>query len=382
MHAAVRWLMGVLVLCGSFVVAQQSQAQGNKRSAAYKVAIIDVVGEGVPQDLARQVTEIIKREARRNVAYELVKQEQFDLFESLLLIGCDTPSTECMTLLSQTIGAERLIYGRLVESDGFHDLTVNIFDARREKIVDRWKKRFSTGVNTISFFSREMEIVIGGHEPKEPPRLRIASNIHASKVFIDGRKVGQTPFMTSALPEGKHTVEVTQEGYTTWSRQVELVQGEDTLLKVTLRRGGAGARSEASVVLEPTPIVPVGNLEDDLPPIDGPTGSGRRLNGYGWVALSIGSAALVGGGVMGFLASETQKEFDQATLERPSYDLRAEGRRQASIANGLFAVGGVGLITGVILFALDSGQESPRGGASFSVAPDGDGAAVWWSGSW
>lgn len=339
-----------------------------------KVAVLDIVGEGVEQSLARSLTASIKREAARNPAFELVEQEQIDLLDSLLLFGCEEATPECLVQLAESVGAERLIYGRLTESQGMRQVAVHVFHVEEAQVRRTWSRRFSAQVDTATFFAEEMEIFLGGRRPVKPARLRVSSNVRSSAVIVDGELVGRSPLMTERLKPGTYQVEVTREGYTRDVRQVVLVAGEDTLIEVTLKPLAPPQRE-----IEAPP--PVASPPAAAPPAnDALSEGGVVLSPLGWTLLGAGLATLAAGGVMGALTAQTQSDFDATSLERESSRLKSRGERQAQTANILFGVGGGAVALGVVFLIVDAmgGPQQARLGGQVRVGLQGGGGVFMW----
>ncbi len=350
----------------------------------HRVAVLNVVSEGADDALAVDITRVIKAEARGNAAFTLVQQEDIALYESLLLFGCEDPTPQCMTRLAESLEADRLIYGRLVRVGELFDISIEIFDARKGRSVERWQKRFTREVDTIGFFKDEMGRFIGGREAPSLATLRISSNVRSAAVTVDGAMIGRTPFMTDRLAPGVHRVEVSREGYNLWRRDVTLAHGEERFFEVTLHPTGAVGGGPGDAVGSEGAgggIVGkgdgVGRIDDVPPKVELPEGLG--ISTYGWVSTGVGAAALVSGGVLGMMVNDAQRDFDATDIEREAVDIKARGERLAEAANALYALGGAAVMTGVILIVADSFAQEGDGPA---IAPTPGGASLLWQGRW
>lgn len=357
-----RYALIILWTICSSLSASTALGQGEESAQVHRIAVLSVVSEGADDKLAAQITRVIKSEAKTNSSFELVQQEDIALFESLLLFGCEEVSSSCMLQLARSLEADRLIYGNLTKVDDLYDISVEIFDVAEARTVERWHKRFTPDVDTIGFFSEEMGRFIGGRALIKPTVLRISCNVRSAQVLLDGQLVGRTPFMTEKLSAGPHKVEVTREGYTNWVREVEMARGKDHFYKVTLQ-----PLSVEKVDFKEGPEVPA--------PLEAPDTA--SLSAYGWVSLALGSAALVGGGIMGGLSDQSQSDFDATDIEIDARSLKDRGEQQAMAANGLFALGGALAVTGVILLIADAGEDQGEA-PSLKVGPTTEGAALFW----
>lgn len=86
-----------------------------------------------------------------------------------------------------------------------------------------------------------------------------------------------------------------------------------------------------------------------------------------YVVMGVGGALVLGGGVMGLLASGEQSAFEDATTAADKRAARDSGENLALGADVLYGVGAAALITGVILF-ITAEPEAPAEGASVGQA--------------
>jgi len=101
-----------------------------------------------------------------------------------------------------------------------------------------------------------------------------------------------------------------------------------------------------------------------------------------YITLGGSAALLAGGGVFGILAAGQQSNFDDATTVDAKRAAKNKGETFALVADILYALGALGTIGGVILFATASPAETPPPaqaqitGFSPWVSPHGGGLAV------
>jgi hypothetical protein len=77
-----------------------------------------------------------------------------------------------------------------------------------------------------------------GNEENLPPPpsagVSFNANPQNAEVYVDGKFRGTAP-VTLQLPAGNHTVEFRLAGFTTWSRSLVVVAGDDTRVTATLQ---------------------------------------------------------------------------------------------------------------------------------------------------
>jgi hypothetical protein len=145
--------------------------------------------------------------------------------------------------------------------------------------------------------------------PEATGDITVTSNITGAVVEIDGQPMGFSPSMLPGVAVGKHKMRVRAPSLLPWEGEVEV---------------GAEERSWVTVTLEEPPQL--------------------KHSSATWLAGGLGVAALVGGGVLGVMASSAHSDFEEASVSTDRSDLRDRGV-------GLNAASDVLLVTGVIATA-------------------------------
>lgn len=94
----------------------------------------------------------------------------------------------------------------------------------------------------------------------------------------------------------------------------------------------------------------------------------KKSNVLPWIVMGSGAGVAAVGGVFGILAMGKQKEFDEAETAADKQELRKSGKTFALVADISYAVGLVGIVTGVVLLVTSGGSDD---GAATAIAPTG-----------
>jgi hypothetical protein len=155
---------------------------------------------------------------------------------------------------------------------------------------------------------------------------------------------------------GTHEVVVTAPGYLQQTTTVTLAEGASQELALHLQKAPsvvAEAPPPPPVVLTPAPVAP-------------PTDSApKKSNTLAYVALGVGGAGLLVGGVTGFLALGKKSDLDGCQEKKcPSSqeDTLDSAKSMATVSTVGFAVGFVGVGAGIVL--LLTGNDSASGSAA------------------
>lgn len=82
-----------------------------------------------------------------------------------------------------------------------------------------------------------------------PGKLAVASRPDTAAVWIDGRRLGQTPLAPASMQAGRHRLIVTRSGYRAAQRQVWVDSGATRKLSLTLHSGEGSAADRARWLL-------------------------------------------------------------------------------------------------------------------------------------
>jgi tetratricopeptide (TPR) repeat protein len=201
---------------------------------------------------------------------------------------------------------------------------------------------------------RALEILQKAAATEAKVMLTVTSVPDGAKVLVDGREVGVTP-LKAEVPAGHRYLAVEAPGYTRHSSELDV---------------DAVNPPSAHIVLVPQPAGPA----------PAPAAGGMTRDAWAYIALGLGGALLVGGGIAGWQASKKADKLDQIEAnprptDKPEYDtLKSDGKTFALVADGLFVGSALAVGTGLILLFTGGQPEAPEGSPSGgTVAP----AAGW-----
>jgi hypothetical protein len=188
--------------------------------------------------------------------------------------------------------------------------------------------------------------------------IQLDQRTPTARVTVDGVAVPPAAIgVRRAVNPGEHTILAEQEGFLPAEKQVILGEGEVQSVSLSLQ-----ANSSSTAIGAPGPApAPVADPVEP-PPDVGDRSGGSTTDTLGWVALGVGAAGLVVGGVAGVLAMSKHGDLEEACpdgrcpeAERDNLD----GYRTAgTISTVGFIVGGVAAAAGVtLLLTAPKGRE-------------------------
>jgi hypothetical protein len=116
-----------------------------------------------------------------------------------------------------------------------------------------WDEIAGTYDTQLADFRKEFEII---PIPKETGQLTVNSNIDNSDVYIDGMKVGTTPYVKD-LDVGKYHILVTKFGYTSQELDVDIVKGATPKFnaQISLLTPPPTGKGTLDIAVEPTDAI-------------------------------------------------------------------------------------------------------------------------------
>jgi serine/threonine-protein kinase len=180
----------------------------------------------------------------------------------------------------------------------------------------------------------------------------------------DGVRVGDATWgIAVAVDPGEHAIEASAPGKKPWVRNVKVEPGSgQTSVAVPPLEAESGTLAEPSRAPTPPPAT-------STPPVDAgsATGRGKTQRVIGLAVGGLGVAGLAVGTGFGLRAKSKQKQADKycqgsdpPQCSQPGVDLLHEGHSSATLANVGFAVGGVALVGGVVLYLTAPSASVPR----------------------
>jgi hypothetical protein len=202
-------------------------------------------------------------------------------------------------------------------------------------------------------------------------RLTIAvspgSDVAGLQVKRDGDPVGHAEFgLGIPIDPGSHAIEATAPGKTNWSTKVDVAKGQtDARVTVSLVDAPAAPPSSSSST------TPTSTTTTSGPPPDQPAPSGgstRKWIGIGLVG--VGVVGVVLGSVFGLQAKskndqalQSQNCRTSSVCDQQGLNLTNDAKNSATISTIAFAVGGVAVAGGLVLW-LTAPSSSPRPAAT------------------
>lgn len=383
---------------------------GSVAWAKPKVAILglEAANSGVvdPKDAtnAAKLTDELRRIPRTGGSkYELAPNSNRELQDEKLMGNCDTEKAVCMAPIGQGLGADYLVYGKIVKAvvkgkDGY-TVTIRVLNVKKREVEgDKTSDTFvplgdfSSGAALGAWAAKAYAKLSGEKPPVIPDRvakgkgsgkLVVNSNVQDGAVFIGSSKKGRLSggSITLTLPDGTHELAIEAPDHKRYEATVTVAGGKTRTVDAQLE--------EMLGALPPPP-----------PPPGGDSSAWRKVM---WASVGTG---LVAGGVWVYGAVQLRDINDQlcgkpkctssdppmsGVLPEKRANLESRGERWALVTYGMAGVVGVATVFTVIgtwkgYFSKSGEQEQQAGVVGKRkrreltvtpvISPDGGGATL------
>ena len=332
--------------------ATAASPQENRRIVVWRLEAKNGVSQADIDSLSGYITTEIERTSGLRVISEgdvdtMLKGEEKRQ-------QCGGGDAGCIAEIGNALGVPEAISGDLGRVGEFWFLNLRRIDVRHADVIKRSSRKVRGDINAMieviaPAVAELFENVKTPAVSVAPGTLTVESDPSGAAVLLDGAAMGATP-CTSAVPAGKHRVEVHLKGYEREKQFVTVQPEKNARLSLKLKR--------------------------EYP-----------MNPYKkWGHISfwsgVGVTALVGG--IGFGLGAKYADDYQSRTSGSINSLRDTSEAMTGLGYAGVALGGAMMITGVVLWVLSPGDESwwREHQPGVGVSGDGEAAVLSFSGRW
>lgn len=335
-------------------------------AAAQEVDILRFETFDVEQELMDQFYSELHRAVTEHDDLTLGSGGDVSIDDLLLVAGCESPTPDCLSMLSDFVDGDQLVFGSVQRSDDVYMFTIRLYDFASQEFTREISEQTLRGDR--QWISEGVPAVIEHfiHGPTATLHVDISGEENA-EVRLNGQAAGQGSVTVDTLPPGEMVVVILT------------ADGEERMERVILRHG-----QEHRVEFDFAPAVS-GIVDPPPPGRDGPSlVPGFALAGVGVAGLVLG---VVGNSQLSAAESEAntlvggRSALHESELER-ARGLQDDMNRAHTMRVIGFSVGPLALVGGSVLLFMalsgDSGVDTELAGGSdrgfsFDVGASSDG---------
>ncbi len=328
----------------SATAAADEEADAEQRVVIVDFEMVNVDDEVMDQFYGRLRNVLADLEGMR-----IASGGNVSMSDLLLMVGCDEPTSDCLSMAADFVDGDLLLYGSVQRSDDVHMFSISLFDFAGAEIVKEVSDRTLRGDD--QWLAEGIPAVIEHFAFGETASLQVnVSGADDAEVKVNGQVVGAGTTHVEGLAPGEAVVAVTGP------------DGAEHQERIILRHDH---ESEVNFSVDPS-VADIDRPDGDMSPMLIP---GLAASGLGVVGLVIG---LVGQSQLSGAESEANTLVSgRSAIEADQLSRAQQLQNDMNTANTMriagFSAGGLSLIAGgALLYMAFSGDSSQ--GASDDLA--------------
>lgn len=304
-------------------------------TAGKSMAVIDVQPLQVDAKVAAIVTDAIVAQAAKVPGLKVVSKADVRALLSLekqqQLLGCD--NDKCQADVAGALGVDWLLSGSLGKLGGEYFLTIKVLDVKAAAALGREDRKVHDEGGLPDAARDLVALLLTGKTRDSSGSLSIHVNREGATILVDGHLAGLSPMSEpDRVPEGRHEVKVTLDGYIPFLSSVDVRAGGDAAIDVTLLSVSQAVASSS-------------------------------IRGWGYALMGLGAVLGGAGGYFYYTATQAYGDPNAAQNASTTYlgardrfsqdDATSKVKQNLLFANGGFIGGGAIAGLGLILVIVD-----------------------------
>ncbi|MEE9167537.1 MAG: PEGA domain-containing protein [Candidatus Neomarinimicrobiota bacterium] len=213
------------------------------------VAVIDLEGKGISQLEASTLTDRLRTSLVQTGKVNVLERGMMeDILQETGFQQTGCVSTECAIEVGKVLGVRQIISGGIGKLGSTYTVDVRIIDVETSKILKVTPRDYTGNIDGLLSVIREIAFDLVSAEPSAarpvavPEPVGIFGVVEAvstpteATVYIDGIKLGLTPFKLGELKAGEHTIKMAKSGHIDYEDTFSLAGGETKKLEAILVR--------------------------------------------------------------------------------------------------------------------------------------------------
>lgn len=215
--------------------------------------VVLVKSEGaVPDSWAADLQKVAERAAQDNSDVKIVPPPQVGLGDIQLAVGCEAWGPDCAGKVAGMMQAELALTLTLKGEASQPLLSWSLVRAGGKLVVSGGPEALPDlgEAGLVAARSRLRSIIVG----VPPTVLVVESDIPGATLFLDGQRVGETPYTLRDLEPGPHKIRLELEGRAPLTREITVEEGRTVRRAFVLSSTTTPAHDPVVGTSEPAPL--------------------------------------------------------------------------------------------------------------------------------
>ena len=233
-------MLSLILAIAATASAAAPPATPSAAAPTQRLAVLKVVAQGVPPDVAETLTQVIAEQASKTPGFNAISQSEIGALLGVerqkQMLGCGDAS--CLAEIGGALGAKLVLSGSLGKVGESYVLQLQLLDTGKAQVKARESKTVTPGKddrgNPLSAESQLpavardlVNFVLVGTHLVTDGKIMLAITPATSKIVVDGETKGLAPLAGPlTLSQGPHKLHIEADGYLPIDSQFDVVPGQ------------------------------------------------------------------------------------------------------------------------------------------------------------
>ncbi|HOX43552.1 MAG TPA: hypothetical protein PK668_08140 [Myxococcota bacterium] len=204
-----------------------------------KAAVLELKAVGVPEDQARNLTQVVVQELKRSQGLALISRDEIAAMlsfkEDKARLGCDDDA--CLSEIGGALGVDYLVSGSVGQLGETRLVHLKLIDMRETRVVNRVAESFQGDAAQLLGATRAAARRLIGRGADDPGLLEVRPSVEDARLLVGGEELERDG--PRSVPAGKLRLRVEADDHLPWVGDLYVEPGELTRFDVTLEEVAA-----------------------------------------------------------------------------------------------------------------------------------------------
>jgi hypothetical protein len=201
------------------------------------VAVIDFEAEGISQVDASILTNRFRSELVNTQAFSILERGQMDdILHEVGFQNSGCTSSECMIEIGKLLNVQKMIGGSLGKLGSVYTIDLRLIDVQTGRIDKTITEDHSGDLTDLLQVMKSVAMRFAALETQQTSPVRISSmgslqivtEPAGAEIYLNERKIGETPFKGEQIKAGEYRLRITKEDYQDYETTIAILENKLT----------------------------------------------------------------------------------------------------------------------------------------------------------